>query len=238
MSNLAPLQKGDHYELVTGETGNTEIDSLAELSSIKKVVKSAWTTARAGRRIDLLNPTVDMIHEDDVAAGLARKIRYNGWLDGPIEDTSFTVAQHSVYVSRTMKNYILNCGADRETAKRYGLIGLIHDGPEYAINDVITPLKEVLPDYQALEKVWEPVMYEWAGCANPTADEMAVMHWADRMVLLQEMLEFGRSIQWAIDQGWDQPVVPLFDANPGHYVWTPKTAYDLFLDELHYLQKY
>lgn len=200
--------------------------------------KTAWTTARNGRRIDLLNPTVEMIHEDDVAAGLASKIRYNGWLDGPIDETRLTVAQHSVYVGRTMYNYALACGADRATAKRWGLIGVIHDGPEYAINDVITPLKEVLPDYQTLEKMWEPVMYAWAGCPDPTEQELSIMHWADRTVLLQEMVQFGRPIQWAIDQGWDQPVVALFKANPGHDVWTPGTAYQLFLDELHFYQKF
>lgn len=210
---------------------------VEDLSYIEAVAPTAWTTARAGRRLDLINPTVEMIHEDDVASALARNSRYNGWLDIPIDDI-YSVAQHSVYVGRTMFNYAKECGADRKTAKRWGLIGTVHDTPEYVLGDCITPLKAVSPDYQVLEGKWEPVCYAWAGCPDVTEHEMNVLKWADRAVLLQEMLQFGRSIQWAIDGGWDQPVAPLFEANPGHSVWKPSVSYQAWIDELHFYQKY
>ncbi len=195
---------------------------------------TAWTTARNGRRIDLLNPTVEMIHEDDVAVSLARQSRYNAWLDIPIDDI-YSIAQHSVYVGRTMYHKALEIGATMAVAKRFGRVGIAHDVPEFALKDIITPLKVHMPEYKALEAIWEPVCYEWAGAANPTQAEIDMMHWADRTVLLQEMAQFGRSTQWAVDEGWDLPIIPLFKDFAGDDVWKPSQSYRAFLGELHFL---
>lgn len=195
---------------------------------------TCWTIARDGRRLDLLNPTVDMIHIDDVAVSLARQSRYNAWLDIPVDDI-FSIAQHSVYVARTMTAHALNEGLPKETVKRLGLIGLGHDVSEYAIKDIITPMKVILPDYQALEQIWEPVAYEWIGAPDPTPDELAIMHWADRRVLIQEMKQFNRNVSW--HPGHEQ-IPPLFSSYPahGHTVWKPSVSYAAFIAELETLQ--
>ena len=65
----------------------------------------------------------------DVARGLSRIYRYNGQTA-----RKMTVAQHSVLVSR----------ACQRLYGRYGLQGLLHDGHEFIIGDIVHPVKEAL----------------------------------------------------------------------------------------------
>jgi 5'-deoxynucleotidase YfbR-like HD superfamily hydrolase len=185
---------------------------------------------RNGNAVDILNPRVEDIDVGDVALSLARKVRYNGWLAGDINDL-YSIAQHSVYVGLTMEAKAREFDWDEANIKRAGLLGLTHDVPEYVLSDVVTPLKVLLPDYQKIEHLWEPVCFDWAGCPNVTAEEAEFIKWADRTVLLQEMVQFGRSVQWARDGGWEEPIVPLFEKFYGP-VWKPQQSHDTFIQEL------
>ena len=186
---------------------------------------NAYVTGFDGVSYDYFNPDLNVLTVEHVAKSLARKHRYNGFLDIPLDDT-YSVAQHSCYVAdRCMVIAKAKYPSiDENTLCRYGMVGLAHDTPEFILMDVVTPFKRQLPDYQYFESIWEPAMYEFAGVPNPSADMMEIMKQADHEVLLMEMKQFGRSHRDMTDD-----VVPIFEAYPqeGH-PWLPSYASEQF----------
>lgn len=91
----------------------------------------------SGRRLDLLDPSPLDIEIDDIAHGLARVPRWNGQTAGR---HVFSVAQHSLFVERIAGEM----SPDLPNPSRLAI--LLHDGAEYVIGDIITPLKSVLGD--------------------------------------------------------------------------------------------
>ncbi len=66
----------------------------------------------------------------------------------------YSVAQHSVHVS-----YLVDEGDEYD--------GLMHDSPEYVINDMQTPFKKLLPDYLAFEERIEGAILPRMGVRFP-----------------------------------------------------------------------
>lgn len=77
------------------------------------------------REIDLLAPDPAMIDIADIAYGLAGEPRFAGQTK-----PRYFVGQHSLYVS--------------SLCRQHPLEGLLHDGAEYLLRDVSTPLKRLL----------------------------------------------------------------------------------------------
>jgi 5'-deoxynucleotidase YfbR-like HD superfamily hydrolase len=97
----------------------------------------------SGRRLDLLDPSPLDIEIEDIAHGLARVARWNGQTLGP---EIYSVAQHSLLVEAIGRHLDPDPGASAQLAL------LLHDGPEYVIGDIISPLKAVIGGaYQAVE---------------------------------------------------------------------------------------
>ncbi len=88
----------------------------------------------SGVYLDLLDPKVEDIKITDIAHALANICRFGGH---PRE--FYSVAQHSVRVS-----YLVD--------EEYALEALLHDATEAYLGDVITPLKNILPEYRRLEE--------------------------------------------------------------------------------------
>jgi len=103
----------------------------------------AWQRMLSGRRLDLLNPSPLDVEIEDIAHGLARVARWNGQTKG---DHAFSVAQHCMLVEGIATHF--EPGLDR----RWRLVSLLHDSPEYVIGDMISPFKAAVGlDYKAFE---------------------------------------------------------------------------------------
>ena len=109
-----------------------------------KLKNRAWQKMLSGRRLDLINPSPFDIEIEDIAHGLAFQARWNGQTVG---NYTFSVANHSVLVEEifSTENPTLD--------KKWSLVALLHDSPEYVIGDMISPVKAFIGDgYAQLEK--------------------------------------------------------------------------------------
>ena len=93
----------------------------------------SWILTAGARHFNYLDPRPEGIHILDIAQGLASESRYNGHTRAP-----YFVAQHAWLASQIVP---------RELA----LEALLHDASEAYCKDLPRPLKELLPDYQAIE---------------------------------------------------------------------------------------
>lgn len=115
--------------------------SATQVSTLYNSPTAAQT--RSGDFIDLLNPHAINVRMDDMAEHLAKINRYVGASLAPI-----SVAQHSVHVSEIVEQ---RGGCDLAKA-----VGLLHDGEEAYMGDLITPLKaalRILGAGDALERI-------------------------------------------------------------------------------------
>ena len=107
-------------------------------------MKRAWQKMLSGRRLDVINPSPLDIEIEDIAHGLAFQARWNGQTQG---EFVFSVANHSILV------WNIFCLENPKIEKKWQLISLLHDAPEYVIGDMISPVKkEVGSSYTNLEE--------------------------------------------------------------------------------------
>lgn len=102
-----------------------------------------------GRYFDFTRPTRDMIDIDDIAIALSRMPRFTGHTT-----TFYSVAQHSVLVAHVVP-------------EEYALQGLLHDATEAYMGDMSTPLKQLVPEYKAIENRVERAICERFGLPFP-----------------------------------------------------------------------
>lgn len=89
-----------------------------------------------GERFYLNKPEIYKLNLDVIAEVLSKVCRFGGHIYGE----PYSVAQHSIYVSRLCP-------------KSYKLAGLMHDAPEHILGDVVSPLKNLMKEtYSPLEK--------------------------------------------------------------------------------------
>lgn len=89
-----------------------------------------WMQTYTGRQFWPLDPRPEDVHIEDIAHALAMLCRFGG------HATAFySVAQHSVLVSRIV-------------SQEYALVGLLHDAAEAYIGDMIRPLKHGTKMYE------------------------------------------------------------------------------------------
>lgn len=92
-----------------------------------------WILTHSGKHFDYADPQPDQIDILDIAHGLSNEARYAGQTRA-----FYSVAQHSVIASQIVE-------------PRFAREALLHDATEAYCKDIPRPLKELLPDYQAIE---------------------------------------------------------------------------------------
>lgn len=143
-----------------------------------------YMVTSAGRRIWPLDPRPGDLSIEEIAHALSLICRFGGHVPGG----HYSVAQHSVYVSR--------CAA--EVRPDLALIALLHDAPEAVLGDVVRPLKRsglVAPAYAELEAAWMRVIALDCG-AQFGGDLPPEVRDADDRVLLAERRDLFAGQSW------------------------------------------
>lgn len=128
-------------------------------------------TTLSGLTIDLDSPGDYPFSIEEVAHALAMQCRYNGHVA-----RFYSVAEHACHVS----DWFLGRG-DRLLA----MVGLHHDDPEFALGDLVRPVKRRLLEYQWVEDRVAGAMARWLGL--PTLHTMALAE-IDYRVTIDERL--------------------------------------------------
>jgi hypothetical protein len=119
----------------------------------------------SGIAFDLRNPQPAMLRLEDIIHSLSLMNRFNGAALFP-----YSVAQHSLHVAELLPPELR-------------LEGLLHDAAEAYIGDMVSPLKQVMPEYKAVEARISAVVAEVFGLTYP---EPAAVKQADLAVLAAE----------------------------------------------------
>lgn len=164
-------------------------------------------TLYSGRRVDPWNLAVGDIDIVSIAHSLSLLCRFGG------HSTEFySVAQHSVRVAQRVP-------------KEYRLEGVLHDGTEAFVQDLIRPVKRRLVPYKDLEKkIWQQFSFKFG--LGETLSYPVVA--ADDEVLLSEIRQFlnnpGRDLELA-EPYWKD----VEEVDPVHRVWSPAEAEAMFM---------
>lgn len=135
----------------------------------------------SGKRFDLLDPHNSDFDIADIAHGLAHVCRYAGQCR-----TFYSVAEHSILVSETVEDFAFEA--------------LLHDAAEAFIGDITRPLKQLLPDYKAIEADIEATIN---ARFQLRSDVRPIIKKADLRVLAAEQIQVMAQgcADWAEDAG-------------------------------------
>lgn len=159
----------------------------------------------AGRYFDFLAPERSEIGIEEIAHALSQICRFTGHTR-----EFYSVAEHSVHVSRLVP-------------PGDALAGLLHDAAEAFIGDVAKPLKQLLPDYAAIEAGVEAAVLSRFGLSPTLPSSVKI---ADQDMLRVEQ----RQAMDAAAHDWG---MPSFHSPEAKLVrlefWEPAEARMMFL---------
>ena len=143
----------------------------------------------SGKRFDLLDPHNSDFDIGDIAHGLAHVCRYVGQCR-----TFYSVAEHSILVS--------------ETVEEFAYEALLHDAAEAFIGDITRPLKQLLPDYKAIETDIETAI---GARFRLRSGAKSIIKHADLRVLAAEQRQVMAQgcADWADDVGIDSAEITV-----------------------------
>lgn len=118
-----------------------------------------WMLTATGRRFYPAAPAAADVDILDIAHGLSLLCRFGGHIR-----TFYSVAEHSVRVAAALG------AAGHDAGVMFG--GLMHDAAEAYLGDVIWPVKQLLPDYRALERGVEAAIAARFGLTGVAAGEI------------------------------------------------------------------
>jgi hypothetical protein len=133
--------------------------------SFVTVQTESCITTVAGNYFDILKPQEYEFDILEIATALSNICRYTGHVN-----RFYSVAEHSVCVSRLVPDGLALCG-------------LLHDASEAYLGDVSSPLKKLLPEYKAIEENVERAIASHFGIPFPYPEEI---HKADKRMYWNE----------------------------------------------------
>lgn len=139
--------------------------------------RGPWIQTFTGRAFHYRDARPEDIHIEDIAQALSHHCRFAG-----MTSRFYSVAEHSVLVSQQF--------ADPELR----MIGLLHDATEAYILDIPTPLKQLLPEYQAFEHQLYGVIARRFGLPPEIPAEVHVVD--KRMMITERPHLFPRMLPW------------------------------------------
>lgn len=119
-----------------------------------------------GEHVEFLAPALSPLYIRTISHNLARLARYTGCTRG----RPYSVAQHSVIASEIV-------------GQEFALEALMHDATEAYLNDISSPLKQLLPDYKGIERRFDVAIRRRYHL--PEVESRAV-RWADLTMLATE----------------------------------------------------
>ena len=146
----------------------------------------------------------------DIARGLSHLCRFAGQCP-----RFYSVAEHSIHVSKLVPQHL-------------AWDALFHDCAEAFLGDVTSPLKNLLPDYQAIEARVEASLARQFGFQTPMSPEVKD---ADRRMLALEKVKVAcNNDPWAYTEGVEVPddIIILH--------MRPERAMEAFLDRVAVLE--
>ena len=146
-------------------------------------VKNTTMQTYTGKLIDLAHFSEDDVRLPDISHALAIINRFTGHSRCP-----YSVAQHSVMVSKIIE-------------PKHARWGLLHDASEAYLGDVATPLKNMLPEYRALEEHIQRTIARRFGLVWPMPVEVKR---ADVRALMAEKRDL-----LTVDHDWGIDVEPM-----------------------------
>jgi uncharacterized protein len=165
-----------------------------------------WMCLASGTHWYVSDPHPDDVRIEDIAHALSLLCRFGGHTS-----KFYSVGQHSILVSQWLERNYPNDNL-------LHLYGLLHDGPEgLGLIDLPRPVKEMFPEYQALEHRVAQVMYQGLGLPSPDPDQEVRIKEADNTLLMTErrdLINHG-GYEWSIKERPDpsidlyQPMEPL-----------------------------
>jgi hypothetical protein len=163
---------------------------------------------QSGDYFDFLAPETSRFTIEDIAHALSHLCRFTGHTG-----VFYSVAQHSVHVSHLVP-------------AEHALAGLLHDAAEAFVGDVAKPLKDLLPDYRAIEDRIEAAVLARFGLSLPLPP---CVKDADITMLVTEQRQLMRNSEdWDYNRGRQPADLRL-------PYWPPKLAREAFLRRFHEL---
>ncbi|MEY7688119.1 HD family hydrolase [Citrobacter cronae] len=166
----------------------------------------------SGKHFNYLDIQQDDIVIEDIATALSHICRFAGHLP-----EFYSVGQHSVLTSHLVP-------------QEFALEALLHDAAEAYLQDIPSPLKRLLPDYQVIEARVDAAIRQKFGLPR---EQHPTVKYADLVMLASERRDFE------IDEGSVCPclngIVPtdLFIINPVR----PGQSYGMFINRFNELME-
>jgi hypothetical protein len=199
---------------------------VSNLSQWSDEARQSFVRDSSGNSIYPFEPKPEQFDINAIAHGLSMQCRFNGHLDA-----FYSVAQHSVYVSRACR---------LRDAKMWGLM---HDAAEVVFGDIPTPVKRYLPkEIDDLEEGLAQAICQRFNIPRAPGIDAEVKR-ADHLLLLSEAMTLHPDRRNGL-RDWKglKPTTCIDDYNlrnidPLYYPWPPTLAKLQFLNEFYALER-
>ncbi len=184
----------------------------------------AWTGTHL---LDVQNPSPNLITARDIARGLSRKNRFGGHTRDDLP--AYAITWHALFCEAVADQMGLPLWVRFQA--------LLHDGPEYILSDLITPVKALLPAYKSLETgLWRAIAKRF----QIPAEFHPLVHEIDALALEVERSFLVSPNAWdpkpAVPQEWQVMAAKWFEFALSERGADPQFSAGLFLSRVKALE--